>query len=362
MLFPTDKALYLNLNTSFTDFGELLGDLESRAVDACVQLTFTGYSGILLVSGGQVVNGLEETGGQRRSGLAALRGVQARSKERGGSVSAYAVPAALVALLAGSVDAEAIFKNLNSEFTSLDKLVAKLRQDGHTGYVEVVINEARGSGVLFLKDGEFVEAAFSAPGQPDRWSHGAAEAIMRQAAEAGAIFNVYRSSMDEGASLLEAASAEAAPVALSPAPASALAPAASPAAAAREPIEAANTFVNVDAIVRHWSHAFSAAEGIIDGIAHRGTFEAAVREACIELSEEYLFLDPFAGEFTYLEGRVAFDGEPTNELNAACRRVFEEAVARLTFRLKREDLETKIRERIRSASQAWTALPGTATA
>jgi hypothetical protein len=54
----------------------------------------------------------------------------------------------------------------------------------------------------------------------------------------------------------------------------------------------------------------SRAEKLVDGSSRRrGLFHKIFKESLIEKSEEFPFLDPFAGEFEYREGTIQFSGE-----------------------------------------------------
>jgi len=57
----------------------------------------------------------------------------------------------------------------------------------------------------------------------------------------------------------------------------------------------------------------SNAERLVDSLSPRGAFLKAFKKALIEKSEEFGFLDPFAGEFEYLNGTLRFTGEAGKE-------------------------------------------------
>ena len=60
MIFPKKDSVYQNLNTSFTNFGELLVDLKENSFTGCVQVSFWEYDGLLLLDNGNIVNAVEE--------------------------------------------------------------------------------------------------------------------------------------------------------------------------------------------------------------------------------------------------------------------------------------------------------------
>ncbi len=161
MMFPKDRTIYANLNTSFTSFEALLADLKTRRLTGYVELTFAGYTGTLLVSEGEIVNACEETAAQRLTGGPAVRAICSRAAEKDGTVNVFSAFPDVVLLLHRLMDSRPLYKDLTSAFTSLDRLIAKLRTDGLTGYVEVQVTDGMGTGVIYLSGGEPVESVLS---------------------------------------------------------------------------------------------------------------------------------------------------------------------------------------------------------
>jgi hypothetical protein len=52
----------------------------------------------------------------------------------------------------------------------------------------------------------------------------------------------------------------------------------------------------------------STMETVVDGLIKKGTFGSELKRALVEKSNEYPFLDPFAAEFTYEDGKIVFTG------------------------------------------------------
>ena len=82
MMLPKDKPLYANLGTSFTDFSQLLAELNGAGTTGYITVNFPDYEGVVLLASGDVVNALEQSPGSRVSGSAAqatVRLVSART-------------------------------------------------------------------------------------------------------------------------------------------------------------------------------------------------------------------------------------------------------------------------------------------
>ena len=75
MIFPKQDVIYQNLNTSFTNFGELLVDLKENSFTGVVQVSYWEYEGNLLLDSGNIVNAVEEVDGKIISGQDAVKRV-----------------------------------------------------------------------------------------------------------------------------------------------------------------------------------------------------------------------------------------------------------------------------------------------
>src|SRR5262249_25604950 len=153
--------VYASLNTSFTDFDELLLDLAGKRLTGYVLVSFRGYDGVLFLTEGQVTAALEQRGDDKATGEGAREAVAAQAHEKGGLVNVYTLPPEILRLLVRVLDGEPLYRDLTSSFTSLEKLVEKLGEDGHSGYIEVLFNDGRGGGMIFLEAGRVAECVFA---------------------------------------------------------------------------------------------------------------------------------------------------------------------------------------------------------
>lgn len=125
MMFPKDRTLYANLNTSFTAFDALLGDLKERKLTGYVEVTAQDYAGTLLLSEGEIVNGQElSAGGHRVAGTEATRGIVERAAARDGVINVYSAFPDVVLLMHRLMDSRPLYRDLTSAFTSLDRLTS----------------------------------------------------------------------------------------------------------------------------------------------------------------------------------------------------------------------------------------------
>lgn len=317
MMFPKDRTLYANLNTSFTSFDALIADLKERKLTGYVEVTASGYTGTLLLSEGEVVNAQEVAGDKRVVGPAASRGVLERAAQKDGVINVYSAFPDVVLLLHRLMDSRPLYRDLTSAFTSLDRLIAKLRSDGLTGYVEVHVAEGAGAGIIYLAGGEPVESVFST-GQEMTNGQEALNAIVQSVNASGGTFNVF----------VEAGQQAVAGV-----------PAESP---AQEGYRAD--------LLAFWDEVLSLTETTVDAFAKPGRFLLAFKEVLVSRAVTYPFLDPFAAEFSYAGGHITFDHPLPDDFNRALGDCLSDAVSKLAFQLKRADLEAKVRARLEGVS------------
>jgi hypothetical protein len=313
MMFPRDRAVYANLSTSFTDYDALIADLEARKVTGYLRLAFPAYEGILFLIEGAAVNALEQGEQGKLTGPAAARSIAERVKDKGGALWVYQLTPELVNLLVSVLDGEVLFRELSTAFTSLDKLVAKMRAEGLSGYIEVILSGELGIGMIFLKDGEPVEALLTSETQTLS-GRTAVETIVQSAGTAGGSFNVVR-----------AGGPKVAPVAPG----------------------AMRSQASSNEILAVWEAVIRGVETVVDRFAKKdGRFLLAFKEVLVARAGTYPFLDPFAGDFEYRGGKLRLDGPVPEDLSQGLGDCLADAIAKLAFQLRRADLETRIREEL----------------
>ncbi len=199
MIFPKKEAVYQNLNTSFTNFGELLVDLKENSFTGVVQVSFWEYEGVLLLDSGNIINAVQEIGGNVITGQDAVNAVTNKAKEKDGSVSVYHQKGEMITMLASVARSEVLYENLSAEFTSLEALISKLQNEDHTGYIEVIFEAQDQQGYIFLLAGEVIEALLSARGG-EATKVAVLNQILALTTTMGAVFNVYRAAVEDALS------------------------------------------------------------------------------------------------------------------------------------------------------------------
>ena len=274
MIIPKHDAVYQNLNTSFTNFSELLVDLKENSFTGCIQVSFWEYDGVLLMDNGNIINAVEEINGNLISGQGAVKLVTTKAKEKDGAISVYSLKGDMVTMLASVVKSEILFENLSTEFTSLEALISKLQAEDHTGYIEVKFQGGQQEGHIFLLAGRVIESLLTNRGEEISGTN-VYPRIIEFASSTGATFSVYKAAIEEALS------------------------------------ESEVIMVSFDLpqLLEVWGAIIGAVETASDGLLGDGVFLNTFKDTLIANANEYPFLDPFAAKFSYLEGKVSFSGE-----------------------------------------------------
>jgi len=280
MILPKGRALYENLRTSFIEFNKFLQSLKEDNFTGYAQLSSWEYRGILFLEAGEIVNAVEETSVGKRSGEEAAENIMAMARRDDGKIDAYELSPEMVTLLASASEEEAVYRDLTTEFTRLDKLIEKLKEQRHSGYIDIMLRGQQGRGLVFLQDGEVVETLVGGDGPQDQYGTDSLSRVLQAAEKTGAIFTVYRSS------------------AFGSAP-------------RRVEVSEPKDFRN---LIEALGEAIGRIETLVDGLTkQKGSFRDLLKRAQVERSEDYPFLDPFLAEFEYANREIRFSGEASSE-------------------------------------------------
>ena len=282
MILPKGPIVHENLRTVFIDLSSFLQTLKEDNFTGYVQVSFWDYEGILFLEAGEIVNAIEESSDTRRGGEEAVENIILMSKQQDGRINVYRLAPEMVTILASTYMKEAIYKDLSTEFTSLDKLIEKLNKENHSGYIDIMLNDNKGGGIIFFQEGEIVEAVMSDEkfGGGKKYDKNMLHQIIEDVQTTGATFNVYRAGLDSGSERTGIAQA-----------------------------------LEFQGVIEVMQEVVVTVELLVDGLNNRkGSFRDSFRKARVEKSENYPFLDPFAAEFEYKNGEIKFSGKVSAEV------------------------------------------------
>lgn len=296
MTLPRGKIVYENLNTSFTNFEELLADLKTNLVTGAVHILLWEVEGILLLDNGSIVHAVEFSEKSRKLAQDAVKSLLQKVTGKNGTISVYRFPAEVVTLLTETSNSEVVYKNLSSDFTQIEMLLNKLKDESHTGFVEIVTPENKHLATVFIQQGESQDCIVSqndtVVAEPLDLPH-----LVTRVKQQGAVFNVYKTGL--------------------------------PAKMQKLSIRNENP-----AILGFWETILI----ILEKYFEPRTFERLLRQTLIDFAEKYPFLDPFAGEFSYTNRKVFLENTSAEDFS----RGMVEVVRQMISQIKNPNLRTEL--------------------
>ncbi len=293
MIFPKGEVLHRNLSTAYTNIPALLSTLKTGDFSGTIEIEFPENKGVIFVDSGEIINAEAKisTDSKRIVGQEAVQTLLKLSNQKDGVINIYRLSPERVAIVASNLQHEIVFKGLSTDFTRLDRLLLKLREEKHNGFIEVLTKEHQAMGVLFLEGGEPVEMFTTPESGPSVFGRKSIPIFVENAIKQGAIFDVYKSQgkvlQKEIKEIREVREIKE--------------------IREKKVPERAEDFKEIIPILQE---ILSQAEKLVDGSSRRkGLFHKVFKESLVERSEEFAFLDPFAGEFEYREGAIQFTGE-----------------------------------------------------
>jgi len=295
-MFPKGEVRHQNLLTAYTDVSALLSALKSEGFSGILEIEFPEKKGTIFIDSGEVLNAeIKERGnGERTIGKEGIQAFLTSSSQKNGVLNVYRLLPEHVALITSHLQHEVLFKELSTDYTRLDRLLLKLREDKHDGFIEILTKEKKALGVLFVEGGEPVEMFTVPESGPSVFGRKSIPAFLDNVGkQGGAVLNVYKSRSKIPKK--EKVILESKPVLES-----------KPTLESKPSVRGRDGLKEVIPILQE---ILSNAEKLVDAASRNGTFIGTFKKSLIEKAEIFSFLDPFAGEFEYHDGVIQFSGE-----------------------------------------------------
>ena len=368
MTFPKGEVVHQDLSTAYTDASELLSTLMSNGFSGIVELVFPRHKGAFFVSSGLVVNAMVEDreSGDVLAGEEATQQLLSLSGREDGTLNVFRLSQAQVEFAASAFGSEIVHKGLSTDFVKLDRFIRKLADEKHNGFLEIFSREGHPLGTIFLKDGN--PAGIHNPsGSPAYREPEAVPEFLEQISRQGATFNVHKSivrfplknGIPTGEVTLRAPSeklTERQEIVAEPErvmeeeeivivqeedllekeetviqeerltgreetmPQEDRQPVRPQKDIFQEEKESMERgWVAVNAVNKEMNgrselivtlqKILARVEQLVDGFSQKGTFQRVFKGVLIDKSDQYPFVDPFAGQFDYYDGKISLDEE-----------------------------------------------------
>ena len=294
IIIPMEKPAVQKLNSYYLKIDKLLEHYQGALGTGGIYFKSPISEGVVFFDEDNLLNGYYKDKKEEFKGSTALSKIKETASKNNYLVTVYYILPERVYFWANLSNAEPLYSDLSSEFTDLEALIKKMEKEKATGYIEVKFNQNSVGGLLFIYSGEVIGGA-SAQGEGalDRTVE-YRDDLIKRSREFGGIFNVKKIQLSKITSL-PGSSVKSAPR-----------PAVKPAKTVKPKMLPQK---NPQRVLNMLQDLLVLLEKVVRSnkrIKH--DFETLLNKQFVDKVDQYDFLDPFAAEFRYSNGKVTFNG------------------------------------------------------
>lgn len=193
MILPTGTLVFENLTSTMINIDGFFDELKKRRLTGYVTATTDDISGIIFFRDGVPVNAIEEMGSDRIIGESSLIDLVRRCRTEGVALNVRELSTSILNAVIGLLNSETVYKNLRSDFVSLDKLLMTLEEEKHTGCLKITMGAD--CGMLFFENGIPIDGTFVRSDGADITGSDSLNMILDASEQTNATINVYRADM-----------------------------------------------------------------------------------------------------------------------------------------------------------------------
>lgn len=271
IIFPKERPVVEKLNSYFLDIPRFIEHYQGEIGTGCAAMKSVAAEAAVFFNKDDLVSIVldrQEDGSDR---LITMDEIVNIARGENFSVNLYGIEEAFIDYWANLPDAAVIYKNLSTDFTNLEKLIAKMQAERLTGYIDVTFSGDNGRGQIFFCGGKCLGASHSWEDWRLNTAGNLWYTLMSKASDVGAVFNVLRIPL-EGA------------------------------VESGQPSDGGNGRQRTMEMLASLLKALETEAGRENRL--RSDFQVLLKKKFVEKAEAYPFLDPFVAEFEYRDHRI----------------------------------------------------------
>ena len=293
IVFPREEPVLEDLNSYYLSGSKLLEHYQGHLDSGAIHFKSAASEGVIFFDKDGLLEGAYESREEKLRGKEAVERFLHGTNEDNYNIGVFKVEADELYYWTSILGAKRVYEDLSAEFTDLEGLIRKMAMEKLSGFIEISLSGPEEAGLVFFRNGLILGGVYSREEGKLIRAEESREAFVREAKKRGGVFHVSR-----------------------------IAPAG--------PGMGEGTTEIPQNILGPMEELAAVLETLMDRKrSGKGSFETLLRRKFIDLAETYPFLDPFAGEFTYRNRRIHFEGDAdkgrvTEGLLAALKGLAEE--------------------------------------
>jgi len=277
VIIPREKPVIENLNIYYLDIRKLFEHFQGEIGSGGVFFKSHSAEGVIFFDEDELLNGYFQEKDKVLTGNAAIDQIIQAESDHNYSVSIYRISQEEVYFWASLPSTEQIYKDLSTDFTDLEGLIKKMRLEKLTGYIDVSIGDGIEGGLIFISNGEIIGGSYSWGGDKADSSQNNLKILIDKTKKTSGIFQVSRIPIKTAK------------------------------VAGESKEQVFDTSSDTLTMLEEYLLVF---ETVVQNGKNKGAaFSSILKKKFVEKADEYTFLDPFAAEFEYSNGKIKYSGQ-----------------------------------------------------
>jgi len=290
IVIPKNMPVIEGLNSFYLNVARFIEHYIGEVGTGGIHFLSGKAEGVVFIDDNAILNGIFKDKSGKLEGAEAVAHIVKNGGENTFAVAVYEIKPEYVHFWSNLSHAEVLHHNLSTEFTDLKKLIMKMQSEKLTGYVEVTIKGVAEKGTVFLYMGNISGSLFPWNREKLINSRQDMKKLIETSEKSGGEFNVYQ------VKLIQNDLSDTLDTSQEAAPAETNAPDMS--------------IAIIEELLTIFENTFqSNKKGKTD-------FRTLLKRKFVEKAEAYDFLDPFAAEFQYADGKIEYSGKAGTDILA----------------------------------------------
>jgi len=281
IVIPRNRPVIQGLNSFYINIKRFVEHFSGEVATAGIHFISSRAEGVVFIDDYTVLNGIYTDKAGTLSGVEAVDFIAKNVGENNFEVSVYEIEPEYIHYWSNLPNAEVIYSKLSTEFTDLKKLIMKMQSEKLTGYVEVTINDMKEKGTVFLNLGNISGTLFPWNREKLTNSRPDMEKLLGASEKSGGEFNVYQVKLinNDFADTIDTSGET------------------------EDDVSVEMNISILEELLYIFENTFNTnKKGKMD-------FKTLLRRKFVEKADAYDFLDPFAAEFQYSDGKIEYSGD-----------------------------------------------------
>ncbi len=163
MLLPVGDGTQKELNTSYTQFDQLLHDLFENRFSGYLRINFWGFEGLLILDAGRIIQGSTSERELYLVGEQAVLRILNKVSEKDGVIEIIPLSNEVAIALGFAIQAVLHEDNAVLQKATLNDIFQFIATENLTGYLDIEFHAQKGNGTVYYLEGHPVEAIIRTP-------------------------------------------------------------------------------------------------------------------------------------------------------------------------------------------------------